>query len=439
MNKNTNELSRLISLTFDESPEVRKQAAKSLGEIDDPAAIFALMELGYDKDPTVRDASAMILETRKQKEAEVMSFAEIFREKKTEAAQTGTQTENDAHEAKEKEKVLMPITRLFEKHWGKEKAEAVKSKMMPTIEKIYLKNRSSSVPHDKTAIQRTPAEMMSDTNESGRKVMQEFLTSYLEVISDLEHVGSGPTPHQHVKPIMEDAKDEKEDKYEKADEKDDGLETDSEFESPAIPAVPSVPSMPVKMMPSAALKPSTEFKTLQQSLALTDVEEMIDMRSEKGVAELPSTFFRKAYELMMLSGGDELVMKREMESMIETAVREIGLAFKLAKKKFKEAKITNLTRIKDGMRNVNTDLLVVKSIELKKSGKMDKKLPEQFYRLVVNDSGGNEGVIYLFDEKAQMVRPGMRVKITAGSAKTYGASGETVLTTGKKGNVYIVL
>jgi len=39
--------------------------------------------------------------------------------------------------------VLRPISRIFEKRLGKEKAEAVKKKMMPTIEKIYLKSRQA--------------------------------------------------------------------------------------------------------------------------------------------------------------------------------------------------------------------------------------------------------------------------------------------------------
>ena len=115
------DLNKLISLTFDESPEVRKQAAKSLGEVDDPAAIFALMELSYDKDPTVRDSAIISLDKRKQTEAEVMSFAEIFSDKPSKS------DEPQQTSAEAKAKVLRPIEKLFERHLGKERAEAVKS------------------------------------------------------------------------------------------------------------------------------------------------------------------------------------------------------------------------------------------------------------------------------------------------------------------------
>jgi len=42
------DINKLVSLTFDENPEVRKKAAKSLGNLDDPAAVFALVELSYE-------------------------------------------------------------------------------------------------------------------------------------------------------------------------------------------------------------------------------------------------------------------------------------------------------------------------------------------------------------------------------------------------------
>jgi len=124
-------ISKLVSLTFDENPEVRKDVAKKLGEIDDPAAKFALIELSFDKDTRVREAAQKCLDTKKTTEPELMSFATIFAAPgKEELPQT---------QADVKEKVLRPITQIFERRLGKERAEMVKSKMMPSIEKIYQK------------------------------------------------------------------------------------------------------------------------------------------------------------------------------------------------------------------------------------------------------------------------------------------------------------
>jgi hypothetical protein len=153
---------------------------------------------------------------------------------------------------------------------------------------------------------------------------------------------------------------------------------------------------------------------------------------------LPDTFFKKAYEVMMLSGGDDKIMNSEKKAMIDRAKKEITLAFNLAKKKFKETKITNITQLRNGMRNVNTDPLMVKLVEnLEYQRTKTKK--DTFTRVVVGDDEDNEGVLYLFDERGTSVQPGQKVQIQKGLAKTFKFSGETALTLGKKSNVYIVL
>jgi hypothetical protein len=141
---------------------------------------------------------------------------------------------------------------------------------------------------------------------------------------------------------------------------------------------------------------------------------------------------------MMLSGGDEDVMKREMQSMIAVAEREITLAFKLARKRFKEAKVTNITKIKDGMRNITTDVLTVQSVE-DITSKDEKGKPQKIRRVVVHDSSENEGIVYLFEDRGAMLNTSMKMKLIGARAKTYEGSGETVLVLGKGGNIYIVI
>lgn len=383
-------INKLVSLTFDEDPKVRKQAALALGAMDDPAAVFALVELTYDKDMSVRETAQQFLEKKKQTEPELMSFASIF----SSGSKAESKEENEPLDAKEK--MLRPITQIFERRLGKEKAEVARNKMMPTIEKIYLKaHQHGSKKKDE---------------EAGRKVMQEFLTSYLEVMSDLDRIGDGPTPalrQEHPEPIMQSNTPAKEASEELATDLD-------EIGKPA------------------------ELDKVSTEIASMESEELVEMREREEIEHLPDTFFKKAYESMMLSGGDEDVMRQEMNRMIEDARREIGLAFRLAKKKFKEMKITNITKIKDGMRNINTDTLLVKSAENSEYRKT-KKTKGVYTRVLVNDDSGNEGVVYLFEDRGSGIRPGMRIKVIRGMAKTFDFSGETALSLGKKSNVYIVL
>ena len=375
MQPKTAQLNRLVSLTFDEDPHIRKRAAKDLGALDDPAAVFALVELSYDKDPEVKIAANNILDKMKKGQEDVMSFAEIFSSKYAydkDAPEEAPQTT--------KEKVLRPITKIFEKSFGKEKAARVQSRMMPAIEKIYQK----SVDRD------TPKE------GSERTAMQEFLTSYLEAVSDMGDNGTV------------------------ADESNFQMheELASELETTG-----------------------TKEKTLEmvgREILEIEAAELIEQKQEEGLEKLPDTFFKKAYETMMVSGGDDLIMRKEMKRMVRTAENDAKLAFNLAKKKFKETKIMHLTKIKDGMRNVNTELLIVREVEDNEYHK-SKKATDIVTRVILNDEEGNEGILYLFDGRGSYLKPGMSLKVVKGYVKTFDFSHETALTISKKGNVYIVL
>lgn len=400
-------INKLVSLTFDENPEVRKQAAKALGQIDDPAAVFALVELTYDKELSVREIAQQFLEKKKQTEPELMSFANIFS-----STSKNEEKENETTPADAKEKMLRPITQIFEKRLGKEKAEFAKTKLMPSIEKVYQKAHQQQGSKKKN-------------EESGRKVMQEFLTNYLEVMSDLDRIG-GPgiarseitlqpthsTPEQH-----------------------------KEAEPQQPPEASSVEEHAASDEISGELGQvgkSAELDRASEEFASLELRELEELKEREEIEHLPDTFFKKAYEAMMLSNGDEDIMTQEMNRMVEDARREIGLAFRMAKKRFKEQKITNITKIRDGMRNINTDILLVKNVD-NAEYKKTKKTQAIYTRVIVNDEVGNEGVVYLFEDRGLALKAGMRIKLIKGQAKTFEFSGETALTIGKKGNVYIVL
>lgn len=330
-----------------------------------------------------------------------MSFASIFAagKGKEEPAADEAQQQSDA-----RAKVLLPITRIFEKGLGKERADVVRSKMMPSIEKMYLK-ASSHLPH----MGKRKAE------ENGRKAMQEFITSYLEAISDIDQIGSGSPQAAPQEPPPERPPEQPPEPLPQPEISDAGITGGLE-----------------------EVGRTARLSALSSDIASIEMQEAAELKESQEIEHLPDTFFKKAYETMMLSGGDESIMKQEMNRMTDSAQREIGLAFRLAKKRFKETKITNITRIRDGMRNVNTDLLTVRSAEAGQYQK-PRKQAGTYVRVLVNDDAGNEGVLYLYDGRGSEIRPGMRIKVVLGQAKAMESSGETALVLGKKGNVYIVL
>ncbi|MGB9719121.1 MAG: HEAT repeat domain-containing protein [Candidatus Anstonellales archaeon] len=345
------ELERLISLTFDESPSVRKNAAIELGAIDDPAAIFALLELSYDKEPEVSQTARKILEEKRNGETtETISFAELF-----EAGAERPKRDTFIPSTKRK-KLLEPIEKLFEKKLGKEKGERIKARMMPAIERIY-----DNVVEKKF----------------DEKKVQSLLTSYLDAIGSM-----------------------------------------SESEMESIGKVEELEDIEEKV---------GKEEGLEESEKLTE--------EVKGIEP---TIFRHAIDVMKESEGDENIMVREMKKLKKYINDQIDLAFNIAKNRFKRVHITHLTEIKDGMRNINTDELFV--IDVQHGEYQKTKMKKDFYtRVLVRDFEGSESVVYLFEGRGQFVKPGMKIKVVKGVAKTFKFSGETALTVTKAGNVYIVL
>ena len=370
------DLHKLISLTFDEDSDVRKEAAKNLAVVDDPGAIFALLELTYDKDDSVREMAKKILDKKKSKESGLISLSELFSYR---PADTKDKEEKSISLSKKK-RLLYPIEQLFERHLGKEKAEIVKRKMMPSLEKVYLRSIKGK------------SKEIYDLER--KEAVQEFLTTYLDAISDIPSV-------------------------------DHKIECDA-----AVDSLEALEHISARI----SLDDQKIDSIMQEADSVTE-ESDEDNVHEKFLDTAPDSLFKKAYEIMMYSGGDSKLMKTEMRRMIENTERDITMAFQLAKEKFKENKITKLTEIKEKMRNIITDDLIIVSketIEFKKPRSSKFAL-----RFLLKDPQDSEGVLYLFNGRGEKLSEGMKIKVVKGYAKVI--NDETALTIGKAGNVYIVV
>ena len=132
-----------------------------------------------------------------------------------------------------------------------------------TIEKIYLKTK-----------QKKPA-----SEEKERKAVQDFLTNYLEAMADLEDSEEIPL---HESPGEEPR--ERSDFSEELDVVGKEIEPD---------------------------KLSLELINLDEADTVVESD-----KEANALSQLPDTFFKKAYESMMLSNGDEEVMRKEMKRMM---------------------------------------------------------------------------------------------------------------------------
>jgi len=387
-------LHEMISLTFDSDPKVRKQAAIELAKYDAPGAMFALVELTYDKNKGVQETSRKLLEELKEKnEPELMSFAEVFSKGENGEAKKGPE---EKVEETAKEKMLRPIEQLFEKKLGKERGAEMKRRMMPTIEKMYEK-----------AMAKDGGEKKISHGEE--KAVQEMLSGYLDVVAGSEECVPLPEEKDLHEPEQQSLADE------------------------------------LGLVGTKELRPEAGIKEFEASVledeAATEGERSPEeewMEEKPGEAAQGTTVFKLAFDSMMASKGDEKVMKKAMKQLLKNTEDQIKMAFDVAKNRYKELNITDITAIKSGMRNINTGTLYVKSMEHKEYPRTKTK-KDTFTRLVVADQQGNEGVIYLFEERGNPIKPGMKMKVEKGFAKTFDWAGETVVTVSKKGNVYVIL
>ncbi|VVB97997.1 Uncharacterised protein [uncultured archaeon] len=392
------EIQKLVSLTFDENPAVRKQAALTLASSDEPAATFALLELSYDKDESVKAAARDILSKKQPHDKDAISFSQIFGQpSEPEPAPVALTPEEDL----KKKKLLSPVEQIFEKRLGKAKAALVKDRMMATIEKIYLK----AVDSDK-----------GDNAQKREKSMQKMLTSYADVLSGLDKLMFDDSRHLREEKMAE-------------------IQTIQETAQPPKDESPILEEVGNRTDTSKIARDLSELGADEG-----EKEEIpnLDYGEEEKPEGADKSIFRKAYDLMMATDGDEEVMFQQSQKLVKHLQEEVDLAFKMAKQRFKAANITHLTELKDGMRNVNTDTLVVKGAETGEYQRTKTK-KDTFIRMTANDAEGSEGIIYLFEGRGSEVQPGIKIKVVKGQVKTFKFSGETAMTIGPKGSVYIVL
>ncbi len=122
-------IDKAVAQAFDSDPKVRLRVAESLGRIDDPRAIFALIELSSDKDESVKIAAQKSLGQFKEDEQEaIVSLGKLFAERK--------EIRKPEEMPQVQQKMMPSIEKLFS-HYDPKKRESARRKLMPSLEKLF--------------------------------------------------------------------------------------------------------------------------------------------------------------------------------------------------------------------------------------------------------------------------------------------------------------
>jgi hypothetical protein len=122
-------IDKTVAQAFDSDPKVRLRVAEELGKMDDPRAIFALIELSSDKEEAVKGAALRSLGKFKEEEQEtIVSIEKLLAERKE------VKTPEEMPQVQQR---MMPsIEKLFS-HYDSKKRDSVRRKLMPSLEKLF--------------------------------------------------------------------------------------------------------------------------------------------------------------------------------------------------------------------------------------------------------------------------------------------------------------
>jgi hypothetical protein len=121
---------QLVSKAFDSDPKVRLKVAQDLGKLDDPRAIFALIELSSDKEPSVKEAAQRSLGSFKQDAEAIVSLEKLLAERK-EVRELPTPASTNMGQ-----RMAPTIERLFS-HYEPKRRENAKRKLFPSLQKLF--------------------------------------------------------------------------------------------------------------------------------------------------------------------------------------------------------------------------------------------------------------------------------------------------------------
>jgi hypothetical protein len=133
------DVDRMVSQAFDSDPSVRMKVAQGLSRIDDPRAIFALIELSSDKDEAVKETAQRALGNFKEEKEDIVSIGKLLSERKAQpqaAASTSSATAQSPVPQSPRANMMPAIERLFA-HYEPKKRESARRKLLPSLRKLF--------------------------------------------------------------------------------------------------------------------------------------------------------------------------------------------------------------------------------------------------------------------------------------------------------------
>jgi len=385
-------IDKVVAQAFDSDPKVRLRVAEELGKVDDPRAIFALIELSSDKEEAVKDMARRSLGTFKGEEEAIVSLEKLLAERKEIRKDVGRQPQESGSEARQ---MMAPtIERLFS-HYEPKKRESVKRKLFPSLQKFFG-----------------------------------FREQEIDPLRGLEHiehpVQSAPPPQQAAS--MAQQREKEEIPRENATnfpfgQKKEGAPKPDYSVSAEREDLVEIGEHPHKMVGEE----SEEFEEDKED------EESGEHESQEDEQLSQNKYFSLAYKIATTPGMGKAELKRECGRIISNFKKDIEMAFKMAEDKAKEEGFATLTNLKPGMKNLSFAEMQVVSVSTVGYGARRKP----FSKLVISD-GRKEVPVLMPPERAAGISQTDKLALKGVLVDFLVESNEVVLVVKNKSKVILV-
>ncbi|MEM2138070.1 MAG: HEAT repeat domain-containing protein [Candidatus Anstonellaceae archaeon] len=292
---------RLVAQAFDSDPKVRLRVAQELGKLDDPRAIFALIELSSDKDEMVKEAAQRSLGQVKEEEKEtIVSLEKLFAERK--------EVKKPEEMPQMQQKMMPTIEKLFS-HYDPKKRESARRKLLPSLEKLF------GIVHKPSP----SADPLGSVEKIAHPSVSSAPVAAVVTIQEPEHI-----PKENA---------------------------------------PNFPFGQKKSAPPEAPAPKSDLVEIEEEdrefASASETEEKEIDEQEIGV---PSKYYELAYKIATTPGMGKAELKREQNRLISNFKKEVGMAFKMAEERASEEGMASFSNLKPGMKNLSFAEMAIVSI-----------------------------------------------------------------------------
>ncbi|MCX6769203.1 MAG: HEAT repeat domain-containing protein [Candidatus Micrarchaeota archaeon] len=308
-----------VSKAFDSDPSVRLRVAQELARVDDPRAIFALIELSSDKDESVKETAQRALGNYKERD-EIVSLEKLLSARKeVRNAPLAAQPEGQATPPAQRQNMMPAIERLFA-HYEPKKRESVKRKLLPSLQKLFGFRPDELDPLQGIDKMGHATQLQPEKAEEPHKA---------EKVDSHSPQNATNFPYgQHAEPTS-GARQERREPEEEV-EKSDMVPIDDEGSEFVGGDVPS------------------------------DNSDGEDEGEEFAIRH--SRLFELAYGIARTPGMGKAELKREQNRIVSSFKKEVDYAFRLAALRAADDGLASFSNLKPGMKNLSFSPMAITSI-----------------------------------------------------------------------------